>query len=325
MTTGVLLGPQRHAITVTDEIARLGIEGRIATVTAGWQEREAEDDELQDALGHRAVNLRLHQRCDEVFARDPGLFDAHRARQDKLRQLQDLYRVRLDHAKAAARELAMREGPEELIGPEREAAIAALRQLDSHHLARIRAIHAAFEAEVNPAERPALAAHRRQIFEIIDGCDAIAVAGGHVSTLLNRLRLLGVMAHVGERTVIAWSAGAMVLADRVVLFHDRPPEGPGNAELLDEGLGLFPGVVALPHATRRLRLDDPIRMSLFAQRFSPAVCIALDPRSRAAWDGSRWTADEGTLRVGLDGHLVALKLRPKGRAATGDSLRPITG
>ena len=50
----VLLGPQREQRTVADAVRGLGVEGPVATVTAGWEEREAEDTELRDHLGrHR--------------------------------------------------------------------------------------------------------------------------------------------------------------------------------------------------------------------------------------------------------------------------------
>lgn len=306
MTTGVLLGPQRHAITVTTELAALGREGRIAAITAGWQEREAEDDELQDAIGHRAVNLRLHQRVDDVFAHDPELFAAHRARQDRLRQLQDLYRLRLARALDAAQDLFARTAPPDLIEPEREAAVAAIQTLDDHHLQRIRGIHAEFEDAWKPGERDVLARHRAEVHAIVRDCGMIAIAGGHVATLLGRLRLLDVRAAFGDRPVVAWSAGAMVCCERVVLFHDRPPEGSGNAEILDEGLGLFPGVVALPHATRRLATTDLERMALFARRFAPAACVCLDPRCRLGFAGGGWEAGPDTQQIGLDGRLVAI-------------------
>jgi len=41
----------------------------------------------------------------------------------------------------------------------------------------------------------------------------------------------------------------------VILFHDTPPQGRGVSQVLDEGLGLAPGVVALPSPRQRLRLD----------------------------------------------------------------------
>jgi hypothetical protein len=90
--------------------------------------------------------------------------------------------------------------------------------------------------------------------------------------------------------IFAWSAGAMAITQRVVLFHDSPPQGPGNAELLGEGLGLVPGTVVLPHAVKRLQLDDPLRVSLFARRFAPDRCVTLDQGERMIWDGRRWTA-----------------------------------
>ena len=47
--------------------------------------------------------------------------------------------------------------------------------------------------------------------------------------------------------VIAWSAGAMALADRIVLFHDRSPHGPGHPEVYGSGLSVVRDVVLLPH------------------------------------------------------------------------------
>src|SRR5437764_598914 len=134
-STVVLLGPQRFEPTLASVVRALGIEEDLATVTAGWQEREDEDAELRDHLGARAVN---------------------------------------------------------------------------------------------PAA-------------LIRRTSALAIAGGHVAVLLNRLRLFGILALAEGRTIIAWSAGAMAVSDRIVLFHDSPPQGPGNPEVLGAGLGLFPG------------------------------------------------------------------------------------
>ena len=299
----ILLGPQRFVITVTDELHKLGITGRVATITAGWQEREAEDDELSAALGNRAVNLRLHARTDDVFAHDRTLFEAHRRRQDKLRQLQDLYRLRLDRLMEATSLLLARQGDPTLLGPEQDDAIAQLRALDAHHHERIAQTHAAFEAEAEPGERRALAQHRAEVAGLLADCDAVAVAGGHVLTLLGRMRLMDLATAMEGKTIVAWSAGAMALTDRVIAFHDRPPEGAGNPEILDVGLGLAPGLVALPHATQRLNLDDRARMGLFARRFSPAHCVCLDAGSRARLRGHAWSMEEGTSRLQVDGHV----------------------
>ncbi len=303
--TGVLLGPQRLAVTVDRELEALAIEGRIAAITCGWQEREAEDSELQEALGQRVINLRLHARSDEVFLDDRELRDAHRAKQDRLRKLQTLYRGRLEHGIAAVSDLQEARGPEDLIAAEITAAIEAIRLVDRQHLARVILLNRDYEDGIRPGSRPVVAAHRREIASILKDCGAVAIAGGNVATILNRLRLFGLGELLVGRTILAWSAGAMALTDRVILFHDSPPQGRGNAEVLDAGLGLFPGLVALPHARRRLLLDDPRRVSLFARRFAPARCITLDPGSRLAREGERYSAGPNTRALGDGGELWA--------------------
>src|SRR5262245_10221992 len=129
----VLLGPQRLRPTLASVVASLGIHGDIATVTAGWQEREAEDAELRDHLDSRTVNLLLHRRGDDVFQSDPRFAAAHRLRQERLRQLQSVYRLRLAHVESQAREMLSLEGDRWLLDPERRAAIEAVRELDAHH------------------------------------------------------------------------------------------------------------------------------------------------------------------------------------------------
>jgi len=99
------------------------------------------------------------------------------------------------------------------------------------------------------------------------------------------------------RGVVAWSAGAMALSERVVLFHDSPPQGAGDPEVLDAGLALCRQLVALPHARERLRLEDPVRVALFARRFAPATCVVLDSGARLDWDGVGWTAGAHTQRL----------------------------
>ena len=52
--TVVLLGPQRLRPTLSGVAGSLGIAGTVAVVTAGWQEREGEDEEpAADAPGAR--------------------------------------------------------------------------------------------------------------------------------------------------------------------------------------------------------------------------------------------------------------------------------
>jgi hypothetical protein len=288
-----LLGPQRRRPTVAAAFERLGIDGPVAAVTAGWQEREGENDELAAHLGRPVTDLRLHGRAEEVFAADPALFDAHRERQNLLREMQKLYRYRLDFAIEPARVLLRRSDDSGLLEDERESAIAAIRRLDEEHLTRIAEVNRDFESRHRPRRSRAVQEHRREIAEVLQGSAALAIAGGHVAVLLNRLRLFGVLELAERLPVFAWSAGAMALGQRIVLFHDSPPWGAGNAEILENGLGLYRGLLILPDASRRLRLDDPGRVALFARRFAPDRCLAFDDGSvLIRRDGGGWQPNE---------------------------------
>lgn len=297
MSQILLLGPQRDEPTVARAIELAGIGGRLAVVTAGWQEREGELDDLAAHLGGRQLtDLGLYARTEEVFHEDPELFDAWRERQDWLRELQRLYNVRLRHALAATRELGERDGIDALIAREREQAINAVRELDRHHLREIRRVHFEHWRRWQPARRPAVARHREEIAAVLESTDALLVAGGHIAVLLNRLRLYDLGPLIAAKDLVGWSAGAMALAQRIFLFHDHPVQGPGNAEIFDAGLGAYRGVIALPDASRRLALDDEERIALLAGRLLPSTGVALDPPSILQFDGRNWHA-HGTTRV----------------------------
>lgn len=299
----VLLGPQRFDPTLGDAVREQGIEGPIATITAGWQEREPEDGELHEHLDKRTVNLKLYARTDDVWKRDPELRAAHRARQDRLRHKQDFYRVRLEHELDAAFMIQKRRAPREILDEEHAFSIRALQQLDEAHLDECRAERERFHLAWRLHEREAVVRHRDELREILSRCAAVAIAGGHVATLLNRLELFGMGDLLAGKPLFAWSAGAMAISERVVLFHDSPPQGPGAAEVLDRGLGLVPRVVPLPHPDQRLRLDDAPRVGLFAQRFAPALPLVFRNRTRVTWDGLAFVGAHGIERLCGDGHV----------------------
>jgi hypothetical protein len=275
-------------------------------ITAGWQEREGEDEELRAHVGTDVVNLRLYQRCESIFEEDAELFLALRRRQDRLRDLQEVYSARLDHYLEAVRELMARRADAALLEPEIADALRTVRELDFHHGERIRAMHDEFDERWRPGERDAVARHRLEVSAGLEGAVALTIAGGHVAVLLNRMRLLDVANLSSGRQLIAWSAGAMVLAERVVVFHDRPPQGAGNAEVLDIGLGLCHGIVPLPHARKRLRLDDRVRVALFSRRFAPALCATLDAGSRLDWNGQDSFDARQVFRLAPDGEVAAV-------------------
>ena len=306
-----MLGPQRRP-TVDSVVRSLGVEGPLVTVTAGWQEREPDDGELNAFLGGRGVALGLYRRWLDVQERDPEYATALRGLEAILGELTGLYLLRLDYALQAVYALQRRAASDRLGGTftERVAspvdeAIAAVQALDAAHLAHVNEVRGEFFDRLQPHDRPVIAAHRAAVAQALGSAAALVIAGGHVGVLAEVLHLFNVAA-VLRSPVIAWSAGAMALADRIVLFHDRSPHGPGHPEVYGSGLSVVRDVVLLPHARTRLLLDDTPRMAVFARRFAPARCVLLDAGTRAEFSDSgsgTWPAD--TRVLGADGHVTA--------------------
>jgi hypothetical protein len=300
----LLLGPQFRTPNLREALGHAGLRGPVVTITAGWQEREGELGALEEHLGGPARDLRLYERAEAVFTRDSALQEAYRARQNELRRLQDLYRVRLDHAKAAARELLQLEDDSPLARKACRSAVAALRRLDAEHLRDIRTLHRRFDADWNTERRPVLAAQSAELERLIGAAGLVCIAGGHVAVLLNRLRLFGLERALRGKPVAAWSAGAMALAERIVLFHDHPPQGAGNAEVFEAGLGLVRCAVFLPHAATRLAATDRRRVALLARRLAPANCYTLDDGGSLLWRRDRLADATGSQRLMRTGGLV---------------------
>ncbi len=307
MPITVLLGPQRLGPTLAPVTQQLGLEGPVGLVTAGWQELESADSELREHLATDVVNLDLYRRAEEVFAEDPELAEAHRRRQDRLRALQSLHRVRLRHTLEAARQLMGRQGESDDLDAEREASLRQLADLDTEHAERLKAVHAAWDDEVRLAERPSVSRHRAQVADLLGGVSFLAIAGGHVVVVLNRLRMFDVVGLWGDGPVVAWSAGAMALARRVFVYHDNPPQGAANTEVLENGLARYRAVQPFPHAKRRLRLEDPVRTAVLARRMVPAVAVPLDEGEWVVLDSERIIVHNGGRRLTADGSVLPIE------------------
>jgi hypothetical protein len=270
-----LLGPQRRP-TLERVLSSLGVGGPVAVVNAGWQERESDDAEILGLAGGQAVNLRLFARWMTVLQADPEYAEAEREHRLVLDELQQLYRIRLDHALQALYAVTARGGGHAAVeATALEDALAAVRLLDATHVARVQELHDAFYGTWRLEERGAIAGHREEVRRLMSSAECLVVAGGHVGELVRVVHLFHLAPHLPPR-VVAWSAGAMALTPRVVLFHDRVAHGASLTEVFDAGIGVIPGLVLLPHARRRLRTDDLLRMSVLARRFAPASCVVLD-------------------------------------------------
>ena len=291
MTT-ILLGLQRFTVTARAALRALGVEGAVATVNAGWEEREGEDRELDSVLDGRTLNLRLHARMADVLAKDPDVAAAAYAFGEQRDTLVALYELRLRHALAAAYSVQHRIGrhgdPTGAAAAALEESVRTVRTVDRWYLAELAELHQRREEQAPPSQSEVVAWHRGEVAADLASCRVVVLTGGNVATLLTALRLFDVRLpeHV---PVIAWSAGAMVLTGKVVLFHDYAPQGDSDASVWDRGLGRLPDLLLLPHATRRLRLDDKARMSVLARRFRKRQAVLLD-------DGAR-------LRIDADGQL----------------------
>lgn len=261
-----VLGPERPDPILPAVLDRLEVRGPVALVSAGWRYDEDRDEPLRAAIGRTVHNLRIYDAFSDIEREAPELASAHARKQSMLKAEKVKYRVLVANAVASLRQLW-----EDRDGPFFAEALAHLRAADERFLATADALHATFVAEMRPDRHPMVRAVRARTADVLAGCHVVLIAGGHVGVLRNRLTFFGLGDLLGDTTVVAWSAGAMALTDRVVLFHDHAEHGVGGAELLDRGLGLVPGVVLLPHARQRLALEDPLAVGILARRFGPAL------------------------------------------------------
>lgn len=293
MNAPLLLGPQRPRANLPQAVAEVAPgTGPIVVITAGWRGSETDDEALRRHLGPEVAILPIYTWFESVMNEVPELRAQYRARQDALVALRRVHRLRLNAAMGVVEQLAGRER-DALEEEHLRYAVDDVRQIDQQLLDSAGRIHARYP-HVAWGEHPVVAALQQRAAETLAGARVVGIAGGHVAVLLNRMQFFGVDLQLRQRVaadqpIIAWSAGSMVLTERIVLFYDDPPEGPAYPELLDYGFGLVPQVVVLPHARQRLRLDDAARVSALAQRFAPAASLGLENGAWLAFVDGRWT------------------------------------
>ncbi|MEQ1564608.1 MAG: Type 1 glutamine amidotransferase-like domain-containing protein [Myxococcota bacterium] len=297
MVEPLILGPQRPRPNATAALAELDSsrspQGSVVVLTAGWRGEETDDEALRRHLGPEVAVLPLYTWFDVVMRELPELRAEYRARQDALVEVRQLHRMRLHPTlEVVGRLFSQQRTPS--VEEHLRHVFDDVRRIDQQLLDACGRIHAAHAVASAPwTAHPVVQRLRERAIEALRGSRAVAITGGHVAVLLNRLQFFGVDVALRElaaagRPMVCWSAGSMVLADRIVLYYDDPPDGPAYPELLDYGLGMVPGVVVLPHARQRLRLDDPLRVSSLATRFGPSPCIGLENGAWLVRDGDAW-------------------------------------
>ena len=95
-----LLGPLSDGVDLAAELAALGVDGPVALVTAGWEEGERNDAEIDRRLGGGTRNLGLYGRRLDVLGTDQEYAEAERLLRTQLDELRDVYLERLAFALA---------------------------------------------------------------------------------------------------------------------------------------------------------------------------------------------------------------------------------
>jgi hypothetical protein len=281
------------------EVAAFEVDGPVALVTAGWEEGERNDAEVDRRLGGGSRNLNLYGRRLDVLESDADYAEAQRLLHTQLADLRELYQLRLRHALDGV-EVIRRRFAESDRQPEPEigAALEAVRMLDESQATAIAAAYARFYEQHPPHERPSIARHREEVAAIVAECGAIAIAGGHVGVLNNCLHLCNLAVLIEERPLLAWSSGCIAVTERIVVVDDDDPAGRPD-EVYDIGIGVAHGMVALPSGASRLHAHDQDRLAVLARRCAPNVCVILDSGDRLELRAGL-PADLGSVGV-LDG------------------------
>jgi hypothetical protein len=191
-----------------------------------------------------------------------------------------------------------------LAGDELEEAVETVRALDDRYAARLAEAHGEFYTAMPPHEREVIAVHRAEVAATVAECAAVAVAGGHVGVLTRCLHLSNLGAVLGDRPMIAWSSGAMAVAERVMVVDDHDLAGRPD-EVLTAGIGVVHGIVPLLAARDRLRLDDRNHLALLARRVAPRVCVLLDEGDRLPCDAGGVPDFQLARVVAPDGTVIA--------------------
>jgi hypothetical protein len=298
------MGPVGDGQAVARDLAALGVDGPVALVTAGWEEGERNDADLDRVLGGGTRNLGLFGRRLDILETDSEYADELRRVRSLLTQLREVYLVQLRHALRGVDAVRQHDSSaRRLAGVQLDEAIETVRALDERHAARLEALLGDFYVAYPPHERGAVAKHRDEVASILAGCAALAIAGGHVGVLTECLHLCNVGGMLADRPVVAWSCGAMAIAERVMVVDDHDLAGRAD-EVLGAGIGVVHGVVPLPAARSRLRIDDRNHLALLARRLAPRACVLLDEGDRVPFDtdgvadlaAARVVAPDGTVR-----------------------------
>lgn len=161
---------------------------------------------------------------------------------------------------------------------------------------------------------PAWVAQRQELEARILWADAILFFGGSPEQLLAPFRFFDLRPALLETlrrgaTLVASSAGALVLCDRVIVYDQFSNQQHRDFQVIDRGLGIVSGLQVLPHCMDRIQTDDPDNLAYLARRFSKRLSVGLNRESYLLIEpgGPRATAVgevDGVYVFGADGQKV---------------------
>src|SRR5579864_6560870 len=152
MSRAVLLGPLGPNPPLSAELASVGGDGPVARISAGWEEGERNDAEVDRHLGGGTRNLGLFGRRLDILETDQAYATALHRHRMALAEAQAIYRLRVGHAIDAVHAVRRRyAGARREVGTDLDEAINDVRALDEAHATTIEHAQAEFD-ETHPAE-----------------------------------------------------------------------------------------------------------------------------------------------------------------------------
>ncbi len=130
---------------------------------------------------------------------------------------------------------------------------------------------------------PAWRAAQGRLEQRILSANSIILFGGHLDLLLDALRFFRLRDALSEALrrgvqIVAMSAGAMVLCERVIIYDDLATRR-RDFQLYDRGLALVRDIQLFPHCMERIQTDDADNLAYLARRFRHHACVGLNQRS----------------------------------------------
>jgi peptidase E len=235
-------------------------------LSAAWRElRKAEALARRFYLEHNGHTIDLFRRTlREAKALDPDL---------------DLTRLLVDLAHPTGKSPLVRH----TLARELRRAFHTLESNDDHLFALLGDIERrAFDA-AGVTYHPAFRAARERLERRILRANTIFLFGGRLDLLLDGLRFFRLRDSLGEALrrgaqIVAVSAGALVLCERIIIYDDYA-EAPRDFQLYDRGLGLVQDMQIFPHCMERIQTDDQDNLAYLARRFRHHTCVGLNERS----------------------------------------------